>query len=90
VDSDTRRKQRQALMAELLENKIRRHAQDIHDRRGDGQGSALEDWVRAESEVIENTVLGPLYRKSRDSNSEAEAAAVSFVTSDTSVTEAGA
>jgi hypothetical protein len=65
VDSDARRKKQQALMTEALERKIRLHAQHLYDERGQGAGSALEDWVRAESEVLENSILAPLYRRSK-------------------------
>lgn len=74
MDTDTRRKKQQALMTELLERKIRLHAQHLYDQRGQAEGRALEDWVQAESEVLENSSLAPLYRKSRNiSSSEIEA-----------------
>jgi Protein of unknown function (DUF2934) len=52
-------------MTELLERKIRMHAQHLYDKRGQGEGSALQDWVEAEAQVLENSILAPLYRKSR-------------------------
>jgi Protein of unknown function (DUF2934) len=67
VDSDTRRKKQQALMTEALERKIRLHAQRLYDERGQTGGSALEDWVQAESEVLGNSILEPLYRRSKGS-----------------------
>lgn len=67
VDSDTRRKKQQALMTEALERKIRLHAQRLYDERGQAEGSALEDWVQAESEVLGGSVLAPLYRRSKSS-----------------------
>jgi hypothetical protein len=81
VDTDTRRKKQQALITELLERKIRLHAQHLYDQRGqaEGQGEnqaqdcaedrALQDWVAAESQVLENSILAPLYRKSREASS---------------------
>jgi hypothetical protein len=73
VDRDTRRKKQQALMTELLERKIRLHAQRLYDQRGQGEGLALQDWVEAESHVLENSILAPLYRKSRtEANPSAE------------------
>jgi hypothetical protein len=66
LDNETRRKKQRALMAELLERKIRLHAQQLYDKRGQAQGSALEDWVQAEAEVLENSILAPLYRRSKD------------------------
>jgi hypothetical protein len=74
VDSDTRRQKQQALITELIERKIRLHAQHIYDQRGQTEGLALQDWVEAESQVLENSILAPLYRKTRDtSSSETEA-----------------
>ena len=65
MDIDTRRKKQQALMTELLERKIRLHAQHLYDQRGQAEGLALQDWVEAESQVLENSILAPLYRKTR-------------------------
>jgi hypothetical protein len=74
LDSDTRRQKQQALITELLESKIRLHAQKIYDKRGQTEGLALQDWVQAESEVLEKSILAPLYRRTRDtSSSETEA-----------------
>ncbi len=66
MDTDTRRKKQQALMTELLERKIRLHARHLYDERGQTEGLALQDWVEAESRVLENNNLAPLYRKSRE------------------------
>jgi hypothetical protein len=65
LDIDTRRTKQQALMTELLERKIRLHAQHLYDQRGQEEGLALQDWVEAESRVLENSILAPLYRRSR-------------------------
>jgi hypothetical protein len=74
LDNDTRRQKQQALITELLERKIRLHAQQLYDKRGQTEGFALQDWVEAESQVLQNTILAPLYRKTRDtSSSETEA-----------------
>lgn len=74
MDSDTRRQKQQALITELLERKIRLHAQNLYDKRGQTEGLALQDWVQAESEVLGNSILAPLYRRTRDtSSSETEA-----------------
>ena len=74
MDSDTRRQKQQALITELLERKIRLHAQQLYDKRGQTEGFALQDWVEAESQVLENSILAPLYRKTRDTtSSETEA-----------------
>jgi hypothetical protein len=52
-------------MSELLERKIRLHAQHLYDQRGHSEGNALQDWVEAESRVLENTSLATFYRKTR-------------------------
>ena len=69
MDQETRRKKQQALMTELLERKIRLHAQHIYDQRGQAEGHALADWVQAESTVLENSILAPLYRRSKSQES---------------------
>jgi hypothetical protein len=65
VDTETRRKKQQALITELLERKIRMHAQHLYDQRGQSEGLALQDWVEAEAEVLGHTGLATLYRKTR-------------------------
>jgi hypothetical protein len=65
LDSDTRRQKQQALITELLERKIRLHARRLYEERGQAEGDALQDWVQAESEVLGNSILAPLYRKTR-------------------------
>lgn len=73
MDIDTRRKKQQALLTELLERKIRLHAQHLYDQRGQQEGSALQDWVEAESQVLGNSILAPLYRKTRSENRASDA-----------------
>jgi Protein of unknown function (DUF2934) len=68
VDHDTRRQKQQALITELLERKIRLHAQQLYDKRGQTEGFALQDWIEAESQVLENSNLAPLYRRTREDN----------------------
>jgi hypothetical protein len=65
LDSDTRRQKQQALITALLERKIRLHARRLYEERGQAEGHALQDWVQAESEVLRNSILAPLYRKTR-------------------------
>jgi hypothetical protein len=90
VDTDTRRKKQQALMTELLERKIRLHAQHLYDERGQADGQALNDWVQAESQVLENTSLASLYRKNRVAapGIEIDDATPQFAGQDSSVSEA--
>jgi hypothetical protein len=94
VDNDTRRQKQQALMTELLERKIRLHAQHLYDQRGQEEGLALQDWVQAESQVLENSILAPLYRKSKSQERSEEdfggAANPRLASADSSASEAGA
>jgi hypothetical protein len=93
LDNDIRRQKQQALITELLERKIRLHARQIYDQRGQAEGSALEDWVQAESEVLASSILAPLYRKTRmAANAEefASAPEVPFGTPDSSCSEGSA
>jgi hypothetical protein len=91
VDHDTRRQKQQALMTELLERKIRLHAQDLYDKRGQTEGLALQDWVQAESEILEKSILAPLYRKTRaedrTSDESGDAAESPFASADSSTNE---
>ena len=48
-------------MMELLERKIRLRARQLYDERGQVEGQELEDWVRAESEVLQASILAPLW-----------------------------
>lgn len=48
-------------MLELLERKIRLRARQLYDERGQSEGRELEDWVRAESEVLKSSILAPLW-----------------------------
>ncbi len=72
MDQDTRRQKQQALMTELLERKIRLHAQHLYDQRGQAEGQALQDWVEAESQVLANSIMAPLYRKTRSENASSQ------------------
>jgi len=63
VDIETRRKKQQALMVRMVERKVRSRAQQIYETRGQTEGQDLQDWFQAESEVLENSILAPLYRR---------------------------
>jgi hypothetical protein len=65
VDIQTRRKKQQALMVQMVERKVRSRAQQIYETRGQSEGQDLQDWFQAESEVLENSILAPLYKKMR-------------------------
>ena len=63
MDSETRRKKQQALMVQLVERKVRTRAQQLYETRGQTEGQELQDWFQAESEVLDNSILAPLYRR---------------------------
>jgi hypothetical protein len=65
VTSDVLRSKRQALLTELVERKVRQRAEQLYAERRDGEGTALGDWLRAESEVVEKSPVAPLYWRSR-------------------------
>ena len=66
VDSVTRSRERRKLMMEMLERKIRLRARQLYEERGQIEGRELEDWVRAESEVLQSSILAPLWNKSQE------------------------
>ena len=72
MDIETRRKKQQALMVRLVERKVRSRAQQLYETRGQSAGQELQDWFQAESEVLEKSILAPLYRrvKSADQGTE--------------------
>ncbi len=63
MDTETRRKKQRALMLKLVERKVRSRAEQLFQTRGEVEGHALQDWVQAESEVLGNNVLAPMYRR---------------------------
>jgi len=65
VDIETRRKKQQTMMVQLVERKVRSRAKQLYETRGQEEGQALQDWFQAESEVLENSILAPLYRRLR-------------------------
>ena len=65
MDIETRRKKQQALMVQLVERKVRSRAKQLYETRGQEDGQALQDWFQAESEVLEKSILAPLYRRLR-------------------------
>ena len=70
MDFDTRRKKQQALMVRMVERKVRSRAQQLYESRGQSEGQDLQDWLQAESEVLQNSILAPLYRRAKSTGSE--------------------
>jgi hypothetical protein len=85
VDLETRRQKQKALIVKLVERKVRSRAKQLYETRGEVEGHALQDWVQAESEVVGNTVLAPLYHRTR-SETQAFAAAPECSAQDSSAT----
>jgi hypothetical protein len=73
LDFETRRKKQQALMVRMVERKVRSRAQQLYETRGQEEGQELQDWFQAESEVLENSILAPLYRRVKTDQSIDEA-----------------
>jgi Protein of unknown function (DUF2934) len=70
VDIEKHRKKQQKLMVTLVERKVRSRAQQLYETRGQAEGQALADWVQAESDVLGNSILAPLYRRVKAENQE--------------------
>ncbi len=54
-------------MIRMVERKVRERARQLYEERGQIEGQALADWVQAETEILENTTVAPLYRRARES-----------------------
>lgn len=50
-------------MVRIVERKVRERARKLYDERGQQEGYALKDWFQAETEVLENSIVEPLYRR---------------------------
>jgi len=58
--------ERQKPMLELLERKIRTRAHQLYEARGQVEGLDVEDWVKAESEVLRSSILAPLWNRRQE------------------------
>ena len=72
MDIETLRKKQRALMAKLVERKVRSRAKQLYETRGQEEGQDLKDWFQAESEVLGSSILAPLYRRLRTDNQDSE------------------
>ena len=75
MDIKTRRRKQQKLMVKMVERKVRSRAQQLYENRGQADGHALQDWVQAESEVLGNSILAPLYHRMKTEDQNPETAA---------------
>lgn len=63
VDRGTDTQELQGFVLDLVERKIRLRAHELYEGRGRAEGSAVQDWLTAEAEVLETSILAPLYRR---------------------------
>ena len=59
-------------MVQMVERQVRSRAQQLYESRGQAEGQDLQDWFQAESEVLENSILAPLYRRVKTSQTSLE------------------
>jgi len=74
LDIETRRKKQQTLMVQMVERRVRSRAQQLYESRGQAEGRDLQDWFQAESEVLENSIVAPLYRRFKNADQGTESA----------------
>lgn len=60
-------------MLQMVERKVRSRAKQLYESRGQEEGQDLQDWFQAETEVLENSILAPLYRRMKTSDQQSEA-----------------
>jgi len=66
VARGTSTQERDRAIVDLVERRIRLRAYLLYEKRGHLEGFALEDWLKAESEVLKTSILAPLYGRSRN------------------------
>ena len=70
MDRTTDTQKLHGLMLDLIERKIRLRAHQLYEQRGCAEDFAVEDWLKAESELLKTSILAPLYRRSRNRGQE--------------------
>ena len=60
-------------MLQMVERKVRSRAKQLYESRGQEEGQDLQDWFQAETEVLENSILAPLYRRMKTTTEQPEA-----------------
>jgi Protein of unknown function (DUF2934) len=61
-------------MVQMVERRVRSRAQQLYESRGQGEGQDLQDWFQAESEILENIIVAPLYRRFKNTGQYTESA----------------
>lgn len=59
-------------MLQMVERKVRSRAKQLYESRGQEEGQDLQDWFQAETEVLENSILAPLYRRMKTSDQQSK------------------
>ena len=65
VDCETRTHKRLRLVIDILERRIRVRARQLYEQRGRQEGMALEDWIRAEIDILRSSILARLWSAGR-------------------------
>ncbi len=52
-----------ALLLEVIKQKIALRAYELYEERGGTPGGALEDWLRAEDEILGQSLSMPLFKR---------------------------
>ncbi len=55
-------KEVRALLLEVIKRKIALRAYELYEERGGIPGGALDDWLRAEDEILGQSLSMPLFR----------------------------
>lgn len=90
MDIETLRKKQQELMVRIVERKVRSRAQQLYESRGHQAGQELQDWYQAESEVLENSILAPLYKRKKSGENAPSEAPAELIREQTATCETGA
>jgi len=61
-------------MVQMVERRVRSRAQQLYESRGQSQGQDLQDWFQAESEILGNSIVAPLYRRFKNTGQYTESA----------------
>ena len=77
-------------MVRIVERKVRTRAQQLYESRGQQEGQELQDWYQAESEVLENSILAPLYKRTRASENASSEVPAELIAEPSAACETGA
>lgn len=61
-------------MVGMVERRVRSRAQQLYESRGQVEGQDLQDWFQAESEVLDNSIVAPLYRRFKNAGQDTQSA----------------